>query len=95
MLFRQHEQLHALGTISGFLRYPLPLAEKARFVRLMLRTFAKTDWSDWLDARATDLIDSSASPPSATRSWPAATDSGGWIGPEDIECPVLAESASG
>lgn len=62
MLFRQHEQLHALGTISGFLRYPLPLAEKARFVRLMLRTFAKTDWSDWLDACATDLIDSWASP---------------------------------
>jgi protoporphyrinogen oxidase len=62
MLFRQHERLHALGTISGFLRYPLPLVDKVRFVRLMLRAFAKADWSDWLDVRASDLIDSWASP---------------------------------
>ncbi len=62
MLFRQNERLHALGTISGFLRYPLPLLDKARFVRLMLRAFRKQDWSEWLDARATDLIDSWASP---------------------------------
>ncbi|MET0153254.1 MAG: FAD-dependent oxidoreductase [Candidatus Binatia bacterium] len=62
MLFRQHERIHALGTISGFLRYPLPLLDKARFIRLMLRAFRKQDWSDWLDAPAADLIDSWASP---------------------------------
>jgi protoporphyrinogen oxidase len=62
MLFRQHGRNHSLGTIGGFLRYPLPLLDKARFVRLMLRAFRKQDWSDWLDVRATDLIDSWASP---------------------------------
>jgi protoporphyrinogen oxidase len=40
----------------------MSLADKARFARLMLRAFRKTDWSDWLDASAADLVDAWAGP---------------------------------
>ena len=37
MLFRLGDRLHDLGSPIGFLRFPMSLADKARFARLMLR----------------------------------------------------------
>src|SRR5206468_2314276 len=34
----------------------------ARFTALMLRSFRKTDWDDWLDKSAEELVDSWAGP---------------------------------
>jgi protoporphyrinogen oxidase len=36
--------------------------DKVRFVRLMVRSFAKSDWSDWIDRSAADLVDEWAGP---------------------------------
>ena len=62
MLFRLAGAQHDLGSPIGFLRFPMPLADKARFVRLMLRAFRKSDWTDWLDASAAELVDRWAGP---------------------------------
>lgn len=62
LLFRDRDGFHDLGTAGGFLRFPMGLAAKARFVALMLRAFGKSDWSDWQDRSAQDLIDSWAGP---------------------------------
>lgn len=62
MLFHLHDRFHDLGTPGGFLRFPMSLADKARFVRLMARAFNKRDWSDWQDRSAADLIDTCAGP---------------------------------
>jgi protoporphyrinogen oxidase len=35
----------------------MTLLDKLRFVRLMLRSFGKSDWSDWLDRSAEELVD--------------------------------------
>ena len=57
MLFRLDGELYDLGTPDGFFRFPMPPADKLRFVRLMLRAFRKSDWSDWQDRSAADLVD--------------------------------------
>lgn len=62
MLFRLGERLHDLGSPIGFLRFPMSLADKARFARLMLRAFRKTDWTDWMGASAAELVDRWAGP---------------------------------
>ena len=62
MLFRLASGLYDLGSVDGFLKFPLSPLDKARFVRLMLRAALKRDWSDWQGRRATDLIDSWAGP---------------------------------
>lgn len=62
MLFRLNGELYDLGTPSGFLRFPMPAADKLRFVRLMLRAFAKRDWADWQDRSAAELVDAWAGP---------------------------------
>jgi len=62
MLFRLGGTLHELGSPLGFLRFPMSLADKARFARLMLRAFRKSDWTDWLDASAAELVDGWAGP---------------------------------
>jgi protoporphyrinogen oxidase len=62
MLFRVGGRLYDLANPMDFLRFPLPLADKARFAALMLRAFAKSDWDDWLDRSAEDLVDSWAGP---------------------------------
>ena len=62
MLFEQGGRLHDLGSPLGFLRFPMAAADKARFVRLMLRSFRKTDWSDWEGRSAAELIDSWGGP---------------------------------
>jgi protoporphyrinogen oxidase len=62
MLFRVGGQLYDLANPLDMLRFPMSLADKARFVALMLRAFHKTDWTDWLDKSAADLLDSWSGP---------------------------------
>ncbi|MCK6483973.1 MAG: FAD-dependent oxidoreductase [Phycisphaerae bacterium] len=62
MFFRHNRGLFDLGSPGGFLRFPMPLSDKLRFVRLMLRAFNKSDWSDWHDRSAVDLIDAWGGP---------------------------------
>ena len=45
MLFHLGGASYDLGSPSGFLRFPMKPADKARFVRLMVTAFAKRDWS--------------------------------------------------
>lgn len=62
MFFNIEGRLENLGTLAGFLRFPMALPDKARFVRMMLRAFAKRDWTDWEDRSAAELIDAWAGP---------------------------------
>lgn len=62
MLFYTRNRFYNLGSPGGFLRFPMSLADKARFVALMVRAFGKSDWSDWEGKSADELIDSWASP---------------------------------
>jgi protoporphyrinogen oxidase len=57
MLFNLGDQSYDIGTPAGFLRFPMSLADKARFVRLMAMAFNKRDWSEWQDRSAAELID--------------------------------------
>lgn len=57
MLFRVREGLFDLGHPADFLRFPMAFVDKLRFVRLMLRAFFKSDWSDWNERSARELID--------------------------------------
>lgn len=57
MLFRLHGRLYDLAHPVDFLRFPMSFPDKLRFVRLMLRAFGKSDWSDWLDKSADELVD--------------------------------------
>jgi protoporphyrinogen oxidase len=57
MLFHLNGQAYDLGSPAGFLRFPMGLGDKARFVRLMLMAFGKREWSDWQDRSAAELID--------------------------------------
>jgi protoporphyrinogen oxidase len=62
MLFHTGTRSYDLGTARGFLEFPLSLTDKLRFVRLMLRAYSKSEWSDWHDADAAQFIDAWASP---------------------------------
>jgi len=62
MLFRLGREAYDLGSPRGFLRFPMKWSDKARFVRLMLRAFGKSDWSDWEDRSAAELVDRWAGP---------------------------------
>jgi protoporphyrinogen oxidase len=62
MYFRLGGQLYDLANPLDLLRFPMSAADKARFGFLMLRAFRKSDWSDWLDKSAEDLLDSWAGP---------------------------------
>lgn len=62
MLFRVSEGMFDLGTPGGFLQFPMALSDKLRFVRLMMKAFNKSDWTDWHDRSAEDLIDSWGGP---------------------------------
>lgn len=62
MLFHIAGENYDLATVSGFARFPMPVVDKVRFARLMLRAFATADWSAWAGRSAADLIDSLASP---------------------------------
>ncbi len=62
MLFYLDGRLHDLGSLAGFARFPMPITDKLRFIRLMLKAFTKSDWSDWEGRSAADLVDAWASP---------------------------------
>jgi protoporphyrinogen oxidase len=57
MLFQHHGRLWDLRRPPDLLAFPMRLADKLRLVRLMLRSFAKSDWSDWIDRTAAELVD--------------------------------------
>ena len=57
MLFHLDEQFYDLASPIGFLRFPMTPLDKLRFVRLMLRSFRKHDWSDWEQRSAAELVD--------------------------------------
>jgi protoporphyrinogen oxidase len=62
MLFQLDGEAYDLASLRGFLRFPMRLTDKARFVRLMLKAFGKRDWSDWEDRSAAQLVDQMAGP---------------------------------
>jgi protoporphyrinogen oxidase len=62
MLFRVNDRLYNLANPSDFLAFPMSLADKARFAWMMARAFRKSDWSDWQDKSAVELLDSWSGP---------------------------------
>ncbi len=57
MLFELGGELYDLASPRDFATLPMPWRAKAGFVRLMVRAFRKTDWSDWEGRSARELID--------------------------------------
>lgn len=62
MYFHLGGRLYDLGHPRDFARFPMSPLDKLRFVRLMLRSFAKEDWEDWAGRGADELIDRWAGP---------------------------------
>lgn len=63
MFFRLGDgRLYDLGNPKDFLDFPMAFTDKLRFVGLMLRAFSKSDWSDWQDKSAQELLEAWASP---------------------------------
>jgi protoporphyrinogen oxidase len=58
MLFRLGGRLYDFSKAGDFLRMPLPVTQKLRFVTLMLRAYQKKDWSGWEGRTARELVDS-------------------------------------
>ncbi len=56
MLFHLGGSFYDLASPAGFLRFPMGLADKIRFARLMLRAFGKQSWTDWQDRSAAELV---------------------------------------
>ena len=92
MLFRLRDgRLYDLGRPADFLAFPMSLADKLRFVRLMLRAFTKRDWTDWQDRSAADARSTRGPAPGCARrsssrsrgsssSCRASEVSGAWLG---------------
>lgn len=57
MYFRVGGTLYDLASPADFLRFPMSLADKLRFARLMLWSFRKSDWSEWHQRDAAELVD--------------------------------------
>jgi len=62
MLFQQDGKLWDLRRPSHLLRFPLPVADKLRLVRLLWKSFRTPEWNDWIDRTAAELVDEFASP---------------------------------
>jgi protoporphyrinogen oxidase len=60
MLFHLDDRFYDLGSVRGFLGFPMSLRDKAGFVRLMLKAFGKRDWPEWEDRSAAELVDTYA-----------------------------------
>lgn len=58
MGFVLNRTVYELGRPAGFLRFPMRIGDKLRFLRLMLRAFATTEWNDWCGRSAAELVDS-------------------------------------
>jgi protoporphyrinogen oxidase len=57
MLFRLGERHYDLADPMDFLRFPMSLPDKLRFVRLMVRSFRKCDWNEWSGRSASELVE--------------------------------------
>ena len=57
MLFRLDGRMYDLADPVDFFRFPMSLTDKLRFVRLMTRCFVKSDWTDWHERSAAELVD--------------------------------------
>jgi protoporphyrinogen oxidase len=57
MLFRIGGTLYNLGNPVDFLSFPMRLQDKVAFIRLMLSCFRKSDWRDWRERSAAELLD--------------------------------------
>jgi protoporphyrinogen oxidase len=57
MLFRIDNRLYDFSKPADFLRLPLSVAEKLRFVAMMARAYRTSDWSEWQGRTAQDLVD--------------------------------------
>jgi len=62
MRFRVDGELFDLSHPLDFLRFPMSIVDKLRFTRMMLRAFRKSDWSDWEQRSADQLVDRWAGP---------------------------------
>ncbi len=62
MVFRVGGRLYNLANPLDFLAFPMSLPDKVRFTLMMARAFNKSDWSDWQDKSAVDLLDSWSGP---------------------------------
>jgi protoporphyrinogen oxidase len=62
MLFEHGQHLYDLADPRDFLRFPLGVTDKLRFVRLMLWAFFRNDWELWNHASAAAIIDRYGSP---------------------------------
>lgn len=62
MFFHLEGRLYDLAHPVDFARFPMAPMDKLRFMRLMLRCFAKRDWNDWEGRSAEDLVDRWAGP---------------------------------
>ena len=58
MYFRTGGRNYDFANPIDLLRFPLSLPDKVRFAWLMLRAFAKPDWSDWMGRSGQELIGS-------------------------------------
>ena len=57
MFFRVGGKLYDLADPKDFLAFPMAFTDKLRFVRLMLKSFNKNEWSDWNGRTASELVD--------------------------------------
>jgi protoporphyrinogen oxidase len=90
MLFQADDALWDLSNPLDFLGFRMSVLDKCRFVRLMLRAYAKRDWSDWEGRSAADLLDRWAGPGVRTALFeplmqlkfelPCSDVSGAWMG---------------
>lgn len=62
MLFRMAEANFDLAHPIDFLRFPMPFIDKLHFARLMFMAFSRSDWGEWHDKSAADLVERYASP---------------------------------
>jgi protoporphyrinogen oxidase len=90
MLFRQGEKNYDLAHPIDFLKFPMSFIDKLFFARLMLKAFSKSNWDEWHDKSAADLVQKYASQgvldgifESLTQlkfNLPASDVSGAWMG---------------
>jgi protoporphyrinogen oxidase len=57
MLFRLDGRLYDFSKPADFLRLPLSVAHKLRFVAMMARAYRTSDWSEWEGRTARELLD--------------------------------------
>ena len=62
MLFETGSGLLDLSRPAELVRLPLRWSDKLRFIRLMLRAYATSDWSGWQGRSAAELLDAWAGP---------------------------------